>query len=186
MKIIAGLGNPGMQYIATPHNIGFEVIERLAYENNIKLDKKKHRAIFGQGQIAGEKVILMQPQTYMNLSGESIRAVMDFYSLTPKEIVVIYDEISLDLGQLRIREKGSAGGHNGMKSVIAHLGTQEFIRFRVGVGPQIPGMDSATYVLKRFNKEQMKIAVEMALTTSEAIEAYLRNGIEYAMNHFNR
>ncbi|RRD96508.1 aminoacyl-tRNA hydrolase [Clostridiales bacterium COT073_COT-073] len=185
MKIIVGLGNPGMQYVATRHNIGFEVIERLAYETGIRLDKRKFKAIFGQGQIAGEKVILMQPQTYMNLSGESVRAVMDFYSLTPREVVVVYDEISLDLGQLRIREKGSAGGHNGMKNIIAHLGTQEFIRFRVGVGPQTPGMDSADFVLRRFNKEEMKIAIEMALKTAEAVEAYLRNGIEYAMNHFN-
>ncbi len=185
MKIIAGLGNPGMQYTATRHNIGFEVIERLAHENGIRLDKKKHKAILGQGNIRGEKVILLQPQTYMNLSGESIRAAMSFYSLTPADVVVVYDEISLELGQLRIREKGSAGGHNGMKNIIAHLGTQELIRFRVGVGPQIPGMDSADFVMRRMNKEELKLAVEMALKTSQAIEAYLEHGIEYAMNHFN-
>lgn len=185
MKIIVGLGNPRMQYIATRHNIGFEVIERLAHENGIRLDKKKHKAIYGQGMIGGEKVILMMPQTYMNLSGESVRAMMDFYSLTPEDVVVVYDEISIDLGQLRIREKGSAGGHNGMKNIIAHLGTQEFVRFRVGVGPQTPGMDSATFVLRRFSKEEMKVAVDMALKASEAIEAYLKNGIGYAMNNFN-
>ena len=185
MKIIAGLGNPGMQYAATRHNIGFEVMERLAYETGIRLDKKKHRAILGQGQIGGEKVILLQPQTYMNLSGESIRAVMDFYSLTPQDVAVVYDEISLDLGQLRIREKGSAGGHNGMKNIIAHLGTQELIRFRVGVGPQVPGMDSADFVLKRMSREEIKMAAEMALRTAEAITAYLEQGIAYAMNHYN-
>lgn len=185
MKIIAGLGNPGMQYAATRHNIGFEVIERLACETGIRLDKKKHRAILGQGQIGGEKVILLQPQTYMNLSGESIRAVMDFYSLTPQDVAVVYDEISLDLGQLRIREKGGAGGHNGMKNIIAHLGTQELIRFRVGVGPQIPGMDSADFVLKRMSREEIKIAAEMALRAAEAITAYLEQGITYAMNHYN-
>ena len=185
MKIIAGLGNPGTQYVATRHNIGFEVIERLAYETGIRLDKKKHRAILGQGQIGGEKVILLQPQTYMNLSGESIRLTMDFYSLTPQDVVVVYDEISIDLGQLRIREKGSAGGHNGMKNIIAHLGTQEFVRFRVGVGPQIPGMDSADFVLKRMSKDEMKIAADMALRTAEAIMAYMEQGIAYAMNHYN-
>lgn len=185
MKIIAGLGNPGTQYVATRHNIGFEVIERLAYETGIRLDKKKHRAILGQGQIGGEKVILLQPQTYMNLSGESIRLTMDFYSLTPQDVVVVYDEISIDLGQLRIREKGSAGGHNGMKNIIAHLGTQEFVRFRVGVGPQIPGMDSADFVLKRMSKDEMKIAADMALRAAEAITAYMEQGIAYAMNHYN-
>ena len=185
MKIIAGLGNPGTQYVATRHNIGFEVIERLAYETGIRLDKKKHRAILGQGQIGGEKVILLQPQTYMNLSGESIRLTMDFYSLTPQDVVVVYDEISIALGQLRIREKGSAGGHNGMKNIIAHLGTQEFVRFRVGVGPQIPGMDSADFVLKRMSKDEMKIAADMALRAAEAITAYMEQGIAYAMNHYN-
>ena len=185
MKIIAGLGNPGTQYVATRHNIGFEVIERLAYETGIRLDKKKHRAILGQGQIGGEKVILLQPQTYMNLSGESIRLTMDFYSLTPQDVVVVYDEISIDLGQLRIREKGSAGGHNGMKNIIAHLGTQEFVRFRVGVGPQIPGMDSADFVLKRMSKDEMKIVADMALRAAEAITAYMEQGIAYAMNHYN-
>lgn len=162
MKIIAGLGNPGSQYMTTRHNMGFEVIERLAYEHSIALDKKKHNAILGQGMIAGEKVILVMPQTYMNRSGESIRSVMDFYSLTPADVAIVYDELSIDLGQLRIREKGSAGGHNGMKNIIAHLGTQEFVRFRVGVGPQTPGMDSANYVLQRFRKEELPVVVDMA------------------------
>lgn len=185
MKVIAGLGNPGMQYVATRHNIGFEVIERLAYDNHIPLNKKKHRAILGQGQIRGQKVILVQPQTYMNLSGESIREVLKFYQLTAQDLVVVYDEVSLDLGQLRIREKGSAGGHNGMKNIIGHLASQDFVRFRVGVGPQIPGMDLADFVLRRFSQEEGKLAIDMALKTAQALESYLEKGLAYAMNHFN-
>ena len=135
MYIIAGLGNPDRQYEGTRHNAGFDVIDRIADKYNIAVDTKKHRALIGKGVIEGRKVILAKPQTYMNLSGESIRSMADYYKIDPEhELVVIYDDINLEPGQLRIREKGSAGGHNGIKNIIACLGTQVFPRIRVGVG----------------------------------------------------
>ena len=134
MKIIAGLGNPGAKYAGTRHNVGFSVIDELAERYNIKVDTNKHKALIGKGIIDGEKVILVMPQTYMNLSGESIRAVLDFYKCTPDDLIVVYDDIDLDVGKLRIRERGSAGGHNGMKNIIQHVGSQDFVRVRVGVG----------------------------------------------------
>ena len=125
MYIIAGLGNPGKQYEHTRHNVGFEVIDRLAERMGISVEEKKHKALCGRGVLEGEKVVLLKPQTFMNLSGESVRAAADYYKVPPQQVLVIYDDISLEPGQLRIRAKGSAGGHNGMKNIIAHLGTQE-------------------------------------------------------------
>lgn len=139
MFIIAGLGNPTKQYEGTRHNVGFEVIDRISEKYNIDVDAKKHRALIGKGIIQGQKVILAKPQTYMNLSGESVRSLLDYYKVDEEhELIVIYDDISLDVGQLRIRAKGSAGGHNGMKNIIAHLGSQVFPRIKVGVGEK-PG-----------------------------------------------
>ena len=134
MFLIAGLGNPGMEYAATRHNIGFDMITYLCDKYDIALSKRQGKALVGKGMIAGQKVILAQPQTYMNASGESVRALLDYYKLDNEEFVVIYDDISLAVGQIRVRPKGSAGGHNGIKSVIAHLGTQEFPRIKIGVG----------------------------------------------------
>jgi PTH1 family peptidyl-tRNA hydrolase len=135
MKIIAGLGNPTREYEGTRHNIGFSVIDRLADQYNIGMTEKKFKAVYGKGMIAGEKVVLLKPQTYMNLSGESILEAVNFYKCDPEEdLIVIYDDIDLDVGRLRIRGKGSAGGHNGVKNIIEHLGTQTFPRIRVGVG----------------------------------------------------
>lgn len=157
MLFIVGLGNPGTKFNATRHNIGFEVIERLAYDFNIKIDRKKHKSFIGQGVIKGEKVILMKPQTYMNLSGEAIASALDFYKETPDRVIVIYDDTALDIGKLRIRERGSAGGHNGIKNIIAHFGTQEFDRVRVGVGEKPPGWNLADYVLSRFDDKEMDV-----------------------------
>ena len=135
MKIIAGLGNPTREYEHTRHNIGFDVVDRLAKQYNISITEKKHKGLCGKGLIEGERVLLLKPQTFMNLSGESIQAAVDFYKLDPEEdVIVIYDDIALDAGRIRVRGKGSAGGHNGMKNIIAHLGTQVFPRVRVGVG----------------------------------------------------
>ena len=135
MKIIVGLGNPTSQYVGTRHNIGFAVIDELSKEYNIAVDTKKHKALCGKGVIDGQKVILAQPLTYMNLSGESIRELVDYYKIDPEsELIVIYDDINLAPGKLRIRAKGSAGGHNGIKNIIAHLGTEKFYRVRIGVG----------------------------------------------------
>ena len=158
MYIIAGLGNPDRQYEGTRHNAGFDVIDRIADKYNIAVDTKKHRALIGKGVIEGRKVILAKPQTYMNLSGESIRSMADYYKIDPEhELVVIYDDINLEPGQLRIREKGSAGGHNGIKNIIACLGTQVFPRIRVGVGEKPSRYDLADYVLGHFSKAEKEI-----------------------------
>ena len=146
MYIIVGLGNPSREYEATRHNIGFDAITRISDNYNIPLNMKKHKAICGSGFIEGQKVIIAQPQTYMNLSGESVRELSDFYKVPAENIIIIYDDISLDVGQLRVRPKGSAGGHNGIKSIINHLGTQEFPRIRVGVGNKPEGWDLADFL----------------------------------------
>ena len=155
MFIIAGLGNPTKQYEGTRHNVGFDVIDRLSEKYNIAVDTKKHRALIGKGMIAGQKVILAKPQTYMNLSGESIRSLLDYYKVDEEhELLVIYDDVSLGVGQLRIRAKGSAGGHNGIKNIIAHLGGQVFPRIKIGVGEKPPKYDLADYVLGHFSKAE--------------------------------
>lgn len=187
MFIIAGLGNPDRQYEGTRHNVGFEVIDRIAEKYNIAVDMKKHRAYIGKGIMEGQKVILAKPQTYMNLSGESVRSLADYYRIDPeKELIVIYDDVSLDVGQLRIREKGSAGGHNGIKNIIAHLGTQVFPRIKVGVGEKPGGYDLADYVLGHFSKaekEQMEESYDRAVRAAELIVSG-RTG--EAMNEYNR
>lgn len=186
MYIIAGLGNPTYQYARTRHNIGFEVIDELADRNGIAMDLQKHRAVCGKGSIAGEKVILLQPQTYMNLSGESIQDAVRYYKINPKEeLLVIFDDISLDVGRIRLRAKGSAGGHNVIKSIIACLGTDEFQRIKVGVGDKPKGWDLADYVLSRFNEEDRKTADESVERAAEAAECIIQKGIETAMNLFH-
>ncbi len=186
MRIIIGLGNPTREYQATRHNIGFDTITRLSDEYNIPLDFKKHKAICGRGYLGGEKVILAQPQTYMNLSGESVRELVDFYKVTNEDIIVIYDDVALDVGQLRIRPKGSAGGHNGIKSIIAHLGTQEFPRIRIGVGEKPKNWDLADYVLGRFADEEQPVIREALGRAAQACECIITDGIEEAMNRYNR
>ena len=187
MFIIAGLGNPDRQYEGTRHNAGFDVIDRIAEKYNIAVDTKKHRACIGKGIIGGQKVILAKPQTYMNLSGESIRSLVDYYKIDEEnELRVVYDDISLAPGQLRIRAKGSAGGHNGIKSIIAHLGTQEFPRGKVGIGEKPPRMDLADYVLGHFSSGEKKIMEEAAKEAADAICEIVNVGIEQAMNDHNR
>ena len=140
MYIIVGLGNPGKEYQNTRHNIGFDVIDEIAERNNIAMGEKKHKAIIGKGFVAGQRVILVKPQTFMNLSGESVRDAIDFYKVDEKtELIVISDDISLDVGQIRIRKKGSAGGHNGLKNIILHLGHDDFQRVKMGVGEKPKG-----------------------------------------------
>lgn len=186
MYIIVGLGNPTREYQATRHNIGFDVITRISDDYGIPLDFKKHKAICGKGFIEGEKVIIAQPQTYMNLSGESVRELVDFYKIKPEELIIIYDDISLDIGKLRIRGKGSAGGHNGIKSIINHLGTEEFSRIRVGVGDKPEGYDLADYVLSRFCDDEQPVIREAIKKSSEAVGVIIKNGLESAMNIYNR
>lgn len=186
MYVIVGLGNPTREYTATRHNIGFDAVTRIADDYNIALNIKKHRAICGKGYIEGQKVILAQPQTYMNLSGESVRELMDYYKITTEELIVIYDDISLDVGQLRIRAKGSAGGHNGMKNIIAHLGTQEFPRIKIGVGDKPKGWDLADYVLGRFPSEEQEMVREVLKKASDATKIIVSDGIDAAMNQYNK
>ena len=187
MFIIAGLGNPDRQYEGTRHNAGFDVIDRIADKYNIAVDTRRHRALIGKGVIEGQKVILAKPQTYMNLSGESIRSMSDYYKIDPEhELLVIYDDINLDPGQLRIREKGSAGGHNGIKNIIACLGTQVFPRIRVGVGEKPSKYDLADYVLGHFSKaekEQMEKGYGFAVDAAAMI---LAGRIGDAMGMYNR
>ena len=186
MILIAGLGNPGKEYENTRHNAGFLVLDTLAQKLGANLSERKHRALCGKAVIGGQKVILLKPQTYMNSSGESIRAAADYYKVPPEDILVVYDDISLAPGQLRIRAKGSAGGHNGIKSIIAHLGTQEFPRVKVGIGEKPPRMDLADYVLGHFSSGEKKIMEEAAKEAADAICEIVNVGIEQAMNDHNR
>ena len=186
MKLVVGLGNPGKEYENTRHNAGFLVLDTLAQKLGADLSERKHRALCGKAVIGGQKVILLKPQTYMNSSGESIRAAADYYKVPPEDILVVYDDISLAPGQLRIRAKGSAGGHNGIKSIIAHLGTQEFPRVKVGIGEKPPRMDLADYVLGHFSSGEKKIMEEAAKEAADAICEIVNVGIEQAMNDHNR
>lgn len=187
MYIIAGLGNPTSQYAGTRHNVGFDVIDKLADKYNISVTEKKNKALCGKGVIEGQKVLLVKPQTYMNLSGESIRPLMDYYKLDPEtEFLVVFDDISLDVGKLRIRKKGSAGGHNGVKSLIAHLGTQDFQRIKVGVGEKPKEYDLADYVLGHFSKDEKEKMQESYEAATEAVAMILQGEIEAAMNRFNK
>ena len=187
MFIIAGLGNPTKEYEGTRHNVGFDVIDRLSEKYNIAVDTKKHRALIGKGMIAGQKVILAKPQTYMNLSGESIRSLLDYYKVDEEhELLVIYDDVSLGVGQLRIRAKGSAGGHNGIKSIIAHLGGQVFPRIKIGVGEKPPKYDLADYVLGHFSKAEKVLMDEGYDNAVRAVEMIVSGDIEGAMNEYNR
>ena len=185
MYIIVGLGNPGKEYAHTRHNVGFETIDILADRMGIEVEEKKHKGLCGKGILAGQKVILLKPQTYMNLSGESVRAAADFYKVDPEDILVIYDDISLEPGQLRLRGKGSAGGHNGIKNIIAHLGTQEFPRVRIGVGEKPARMDLADYVLGHFPKEEAETMTTAFKDGAAAVVDMMTEGVEAAMNHFN-
>lgn len=187
MFIIAGLGNPTLRYEGTRHNVGFEVIDTLADKYNIAVETRKSRALIGKGIIAGQKVILVKPQTYMNLSGESIGALADYYKIDEEnELLVIYDDVSLDVGQLRIRRKGSAGGHNGIKNIIAHLGTDVFPRIKVGVGEKPKGYDLADYVLGHFSGEDREIMRESYRKAADAVEMILEGDLSGAMNTYNK
>ena len=186
MFLIAGLGNPGKEYETTRHNAGFMVIDALADKLGADVSEKKHKGLCGKAVIGGQKCILLKPQTYMNSSGESIRAAADYFKIAPEDIIIIYDDISLAPGQLRVRAKGSAGGHNGIKSIIAHLGTQEFPRVRVGVGEKPSRMDLADYVLGHFSKEERSIMDESAGRAAEALEVMITEGPDKAMNLFNK
>jgi len=186
MFLIAGLGNPGRQYEKTRHNMGFDTIDELIERHRIPQGGIAHKAMYGKGMIAGEKVLAVKPLTYMNLSGEAIREYVNYYKMDPEtELIVIYDDIDLEPGQIRIRKKGSAGGHNGIKSIIAQIGTQNFYRVKVGVGAKPKGWDLADYVLGRFSSEERELVDKAICDAADAVEMILKDGIEAAMNHYN-
>ena len=187
MFIIVGLGNPGREYQNTRHNIGFDVIDVIAEKHNISVMEKKHKAIIGKGAIDGYKVILVKPQTYMNLSGESVREIVDYYKVDPEsEVIIVADDISLNPGNIRIRKKGSAGGHNGLKNIIAHFGHDNFIRIKMGVGEKPKGYDLADYVLGHFTQDERKTMDEAATRATQAIRLILTEDADAAMNQYNK
>ena len=186
MYLIAGLGNPGRDYVGTRHNVGFEVVDALCAKLDIRLNKEKFRAVFGTGMIGTQKVIVLKPMTYMNLSGESIREFADYYNVDNEHIIIIYDDISLPVGKLRIREKGSAGGHNGIKNIIYQLKSEVFPRIKVGTGmPENPDYDIKDYVLGKFSKAETEILVKAAVNAVYATEEIITVDIKSAMNKFN-
>lgn len=187
MFIIAGLGNPGKEYAGTRHNVGFKVIDALADKYDISVMNIKNRAMTGKGNISGEKVILVKPITYMNASGESLRLLVDYYKIDPeRELIVISDDIALPPGQIRIRKKGSAGGHNGLKNIILHLGSESFQRIRVGVGEKPKEYDLVNHVLGHFSGEEKSLIEDGITKAVQAAEMMLTGDTDRAMNEFNR
>lgn len=187
MYLIAGLGNPDKKYEHTRHNVGFDVIDELAEKYNISISEKKHKALLGKGVIEGQKVVLAKPQTYMNLSGESIAELVHYYKIDPEtEMIVIYDDISFAPGNLRIRQSGSAGGHNGIKNIIKCLGTQEFMRIKVGVGEKPKNWDLADFVLGHFSKEERENLEDAIGRAMEAVGYMINGDVAKAMNEYNK
>jgi PTH1 family peptidyl-tRNA hydrolase len=186
MRLIVGLGNPGPEYQWTPHNLGFLAVDEIANRAGIRVERPEGKALVGRGKFAGEEVILAKPQTYMNLSGISVRDVLEKYELGPEDLLVLYDERDLPWGMIRIGERGSPGTHNGAKSVTSVLGTQSFARLRLGCGPDHPVSDLAEYVLRPMKKGDLETASEMITEAADAVEMIQKQGIAAAMNRFNR
>lgn len=187
MKIIIGLGNPGNEFKGTRHNVGFETINKLSYDFNITMKlNRKFKANTGEGRIGATSVILMQPLTYMNLSGESAISILNFYKLTPQDIIVIYDDVNLPVGDIRVREKGSAGGQKGMISIISHLNTDEFDRIRIGVGSKPPSWSLSDYVLSKFLREEWEDMIKGITKAGDATELILKSGTKDVMNLYNK
>lgn len=187
MKLIAGLGNPGSKYENTRHNAGFAVVSQLAEKHSIQgKSESKFNSIVGKGKISGEDVIIMQPLTYMNLSGQALSAVMNFYKIEKENIIIVYDDISLDMGVIRFRANGSDGGHNGIKSIIQHLGgDNKFARLKVGIGPQPSFLSSENFVLQKFTQEENDFLQKIIPVCEDSLEFWLKNDTESVMNKFN-
>ena len=184
MKLIVGLGNPGKEYAGTRHNCGFMVIDRLASKLNINVDQNKFKGLYAKVKYHGEDIILLKPQTYMNLSGESVNAVMNFFKIDKEDLLVIYDDLDMPVGKLRLRKTGSAGGHNGIKNIIAHLNSQDFKRIRVGIDRH-KYMNVADYVLSRFSKVESEAIEQGIENAANAVLDYLDNDFNHAMNYYN-
>ncbi len=185
MKIIVGLGNPGLKYAGTRHNTGFSALIGISDKFDIPVNKKQCKALVGHGFIADEKVVLAMPQTYMNLSGESVSELLNFYKCTPDDLIVLYDDVDLDVGVIRLRGKGSAGGHNGIKSIIELIGTDTFDRVKIGVGHKPEDWDLADHVLARFSPEDRKTMQDSIERSVLAVEELIKNGLDSAMNKYN-
>jgi len=192
MKLIVGLGNPGRDYVNNRHNAGFKCVDLFAREHGISLTQRGARSKLGTGEVAGTKIVLSKPQTFMNLSGEAVSALVRRYKLSPEDILVIHDDLDLPLGKIRIRERGSSGGHNGLKSIIARLGTQDFPRIRVGIslaegsdGAAAPEVDAVEHVLSDFNAGEKAVLSEVYPRVAAAIHCILEEGIAAAMNKYN-
>lgn len=186
MYLIAGLGNPGRQYEGTRHNMGFDTMDCLIEKHNVPQSGVKFNAMFGKGIIGGQRVILMKPLSFMNLSGGPVQEMANYFKIDPEtELIVVYDDIDLEPGQIRIRKKGSAGGHNGMKDIIRRLGTENFVRVKIGVGAKPAGWDLADHVLSRFTDIDRKVVDEAIVRAAEAVEMILRDGVDAAMNRYN-
>lgn len=185
MYLIVGLGNPEEEYSKTRHNMGFNTINKISQQYNIEVKQNKFQALYGSGMIEKEKVILLKPQTYMNLSGESVKEVAEFYNLKPEEIIVIYDDIDIEKGYIKIRKKGGAGSHNGMKSVVEELQSTDFARIRVGIGQPEFKSDMINYVIGKVPQEEQEILQQGVEKAAKAVEEILKNGIDIAMNKFN-
>lgn len=185
MKVIVGLGNPGHRYALTKHNIGFWVIDRLSHEWGIPVNREKWKAEVGEGMVKGQKILLVKPQTFMNLSGESVRQICDFFQLHMDDLLVIYDDLDLPIGKIRLRVKGGAGGHNGMKSIIGHLQTKEFKRIKIGIGRPEQVMSISDYVLTPFREEDRLTIEEAVEQAAQAVHAWLHIDFNHAMNHYN-
>ncbi|MDD5495676.1 MAG: aminoacyl-tRNA hydrolase [Candidatus Omnitrophica bacterium] len=186
MKLIVGLGNPGLKYRATKHNIGFNVVRELAGDNGIKINKKAHNSLVGEGEIEGEEVFLVLPQTYMNLSGEAVAEVMDEMNVPIEHMIVVCDDINMKLGRIRMRREGSAGGHKGLRSIINALGNDDFARLRIGIATEVHKGDITHYVLSPFKRSQSKNAAHAVSLAKEALSAWLEEGIDKAMSTFNK
>jgi peptidyl-tRNA hydrolase, PTH1 family len=186
MRLIVGLGNPGPEYEFTPHNLGFLAVDALAGRAGIRVTRPEAKSYVGLGTVAGNEVVLAKPQTMMNLSGAAARMLLERYECKAAEMIVLSDEAMLPWGMLRIRERGSAGGHNGLKSVIASIGTNEFVRVRMGVKPEYPLEDMADYVLGTMRKPEREIAAQMTVDAADAVELILSEGVGKAMSRFNR
>lgn len=185
MFVVVGLGNPGKDYVGTRHNVGFDTIDLLAERNNINLNKIKFKSVYGEGNINGKKILLVKPQTYMNNSGETIRDIYNFYKVPVENIIVVVDDIDIEFSTVRIRSKGSAGSHNGLKSIIALVQKQDFPRIKIGIGIKKQNQDLASFVLSRFSKEE-RISIEEAIVTAaESVETIINYDINKAMNEFN-
>jgi peptidyl-tRNA hydrolase, PTH1 family len=186
MRLIVGLGNPGSQYDWTPHNVGFLAVDAIAERAGIRVTRPESKSLVGVGKLAGNDVVLAKPQTFMNLSGTAVRMLLERYECGPEELIVVSDEAMLPWGTLRIRERGSAGGHNGLNSIIGSLGTNEFIRIRLGVQPDHPMGGMADHVLGVMRKPEREIATQMAGEAAEAVQMILSDGVGKAMTRFNK